>query len=443
MIVMKFGGSSLATAERIGRCIGIVRRSADRSPVVVVSALGRTTDMLIHAADRAVAGGPDACDVAGAHLDISEGLGIDAGTVEPLLARLRAVLEGVSLLRELTPRTLDHVMSFGERMAARMMAAAMNGEGIPAVAVDSFDIGMLTDSKHGGATPLPGIEPAIREHMSRIGGDRVPVVTGFLGRDAKGEITTLGRSGSDFTASIIGGALEAEEVQIWKDVSGVMTCDPSVDPGARNLPVLSFDEASELAYFGAEVLHPNTLVPAMRKRIPVRVLDTTRPDDAGTLVVADPVRTDRIAKSIVYKEDVCLVSIASPRIMSAVALLSSAFGVLDRLEVPIHMATTSESTVSMVTGSRPDEDRIVAACAELAAMGDVRVERQKAIVCVVGDELRGKAGVLGRIFGALESHGIKARMVSQSASEINVACLVENRQVEPAVRALHALIVGA
>ena len=438
MIVMKFGGSSLASAEKIRKVTLLVRASLDREPVVVVSALGKTTNALIVAAEKA-RGGEVAMDaIERFHYDLTEELELDRRLVEPLFYKLAAFLHGVSLLRELTDRTLDQIVSFGERLSTRIVAAALESDGVPAAAVNAFDVGLVTTPRHGGATPLPGIEAELGSKLREF--QLVPVVTGFLGRDEHGAITTLGRSGSDFSASIIGAAVDAQEVQIWTDVSGVMTCDPSVDGSARSLPRLSFDEASELAYYGAEVLHPSTLIPAIRQGIPVRVLNTMHPEDAGTLVVTESVVTDRVAKSIVYKEDVDLITITSPRLMSAVQLLSRAFSMLCDRGIGIHMAATSEATVSMVTDRHYDGAVIERALEALGELGAATVEHRKAIICVVGQELRGQVGVLARIFGALSTNGIKAKMVSQSSSEINVAFLVDNEEIEPAVRALHALI---
>jgi aspartate kinase len=439
MIVMKFGGSSLASPERVRRAAGLVRRELSRRPAVVVSASGKTTDRLIAAAEAARGGLVEIGDLERHHRDLCAGLDIDLEVVEPLLAQLAALLHGVSLIRELTDRTRDLAMSFGERLCARIVAAALERGGVPAVALDAFDIGLRTNGEHGRAAPLPGIDGDIESAFGRIAG--VPVVTGFLGRGPGGEITTLGRSGSDFSASIVGAALRAEEVQIWTDVCGVMTCDPGLDGRAESLRELSFDEASELAYFGAEVLHPATLVPAIRAGIPVRVLNTMQPDDAGTRITAGRAPTKRLAKSVVYKEGVALVTLASPRGTSAVDLLGRAVDVLARLRVGLHMAATSEATVSLVTESGVDGDRLEEARAALEGLGRARVEAGKAIICVVGEELAGRPGVLARIFGAVSAQGIKARMVSQAATEINVAFLVDDAEIEPAVRALHELLL--
>ena len=436
---MKFGGSSIATAEKVLRCVELVAAELVRGPVVVVSAHGKTTNELIQAAQKALHGEVTVEPIEELHLRLLTELGLDTDFIRPVITELLAFLQGVSLIGELTPRTLDHIMSFGERLSTRIVAAAMTKQGIEATAVNAFEMGLLTDSRHGAAAPLPGIYPAIAESLRATAG--VPVVTGFLGSNAKGDITTLGRSGSDFTASLVGAAVAAEEVQIWTDVSGIMTCDPSLDPTAQSLRRLSFDEASELAYYGAEVLHPSTLVPAIHAGIPVRVLNTMHPEDEGTLILPEPVRTDRYAKSIVYKEDVNLIAIASPRLMSAVQILARAFEILTSHEIGVHMATTSEATVSLVTDRNYSGERLEAAMAELEQLGEASAEHEKAIICVIGEELKDRIDVLGRIFGRLTERGIKAKMVSQSASEINVAFLVDNSEIESSVKALHALIV--
>jgi len=393
---MKFGGSSIASAAKVLRCVDLVAAELARVPVVVVSAHGKTTNRLIHAAQTALHGEIVVDAIEETHTEFVDELGLDGVLIEPILAELRAFLQGVSLIGELTARTLDHIMSFGERLSTRIVAAAITKRGMEATAVNAFEMGLLTDSRHGSAAPLPGIHPGIAASLRTTPG--IPVVTGFLGSNSKGDITTLGRSGSDFTASIVGAALSVEEVQIWTDVSGIMTCDLS------------------LAYYGAEVLHPSTLVPAIHAGIPVRVLNTMHPEDEGTVILPEPVRTDRYAKSIVYKEDVNLIAIASPRLMSAVQILARAFEILTSHEIGVHMATTSEATVSLVTDRNYSGERLESAMTELEQLGEASVEHEKAIICVIGEELKDRIDVLGRIFGRLTERGIKAKMIGEGAS---------------------------
>ena len=441
MIVMKFGGSSIATAEKIRRVAGLVKSEIPRRPVVVVSAHGKTTDALIHAGRKALLGKVDTIEIERVHHTLIDELGLDRRLVDGLLNQLSMLLHGIRLIGELTPRTLDQVMSFGERMSVLVMSAAFAAEGIRAVPMNAFDIGLATDAGHGSATPLPGIYDGIASHL--LEADGVPVVTGFLGMDPKGSITTLGRSGSDWSASILGAAVAALEVQIWSDVNGVMTCDPSIDPKARNIPALSFEEASELAYFGAEVLHPHTLAPAIEKGIPVRVLNTLCPSDPGTRITAQSVLTSRIAKSVAYKEDVCLIHIESPRIVTAAVLLGRASAILAEHKVGIHMAATSEASVSLVTDRPYDEEELERPLSEIRKLGRTTVERRKAILCVVGEELRGLPDAASRIFGAVASKGIQPRMAALSGSRINVAFLIDDVEIEPAVSSLHDLLLSS
>ena len=438
MIVLKFGGSSLGSANKIQSCIGIIGSQLKRRPVVVVSAMGNTTNMLIQAAHHAKGGQVKTEAVRSDTLSLCKELGIPSAIVEPFIDKLEILLHGVSLVGELTARTLDHIMSFGERISVRVLAEAMERHDIPAVALNAYEIGFLTDSRFGSAAPLPDIEDKMAENLR--GYSEVPVLTGFLGRDVEGSITTIGRSGSDYTAAIIGSALNAEEIQIWTDVDGVMTADPSVEPEARNIPALSFLEASELAYYGAEVIHPGTIIPAVRKNIPVLVGNAMNPERPGTVIRPETVlNNDRIAKSIVYKENLCLLTIVSPKLMAG-SLLAASLSVLDAQGVGIHVAATSEASVSLVTDRSPEGDWLKKTLAELRQLGSVSIERNKALICVVGEELRGRPMVLGKIFTTLGQTGIKARLVSQSASELNIAFLVDDQEISTVVTTLHHLL---
>ena len=439
MIVLKFGGSSLKTVQKINQCIAIIKKERPNGPVVVVSAHGGVTDRLITAAKQALAGRLDLKPIRDFHHLLLDSLRLDRDLVDHLLDELEAILRGVSLVRELTPRMTDRIVSFGERMSAVITAAALSSKGLAAEPVNAYEIGFMTDSNHGNAAPLPGIEAALAENLS--GREKIPVVTGFIGQDEAGNITTIGRNGSDYTAAVIGAALNATEIQIWTDVDGVMTADPSLDRAARNLPVLSFGEAAELAYYGAEVLHTGTLLPAVKKNIPIRVANTEKPDQPGTLITAKADPGGRLAKSIVYKENIALIHIVSPGLMSASKLLTAALDKLAKHGVGVHIAATSVSSVSFVTDASYTQDVLDRAAAELSEFWAVDLEQGQAIVCVVGEELKGNVKALSRIFTVLAEQNISARMVSQSASELNVAFLVDNSQINPAVAALHKLLL--
>jgi len=434
MIVMKFGGSSVAGAEKIRRVAGIVRGRLARKPVLVVSAFRGVTDDLLALARESLTGDRARIDaLARRHREAAAELGVDPAPLEPLFEELAALARGISLIRELTPRTLDRVASFGERFSVRLVAAALSKNGVPARAVDAFDAGLLTDDRFGSAVPLPEADGALRASFAGI--QDLPVVTGFVGRTRAGEITTLGRNGSDYSATILGAALGADEIQIWSDTDGIMTADPRLVPSAKPLGALSFAEACELAYYGGKVLHPHTLVPAMAKDIPVRVLNTFKPDHPGTLVVARPPKADgAVLKSIAFKRHQLIVSASSPRMTSGPGFLARIFAAFARHEVDVDMVATSEVSVSATTAGEKGVERLTA---ELSPEFEMSVERGQAVICAVGDGIQHVPGVAADVFSAVRSAGVNVRMISQGASKNNVAFVVEDADVERAVRALH------
>jgi aspartate kinase len=373
--------------------------------------------------------------VARRHRDAARELNVDPAPLEPLLEELGALVRGIALIRELTPRTLDRAASFGERLSARLIAAAFAKAGVPARAVDASEAGLLTDDRFGSAVPLPEADEALR--LAFAGVAELPVATGFIGRTRGGEITTLGRNGSDYSATILGAALGADEVQIWSDTDGVMTADPRLVPTARPLDVLSFAEACELAWYGGKVLHPHTLVPAMRRNIPVRVLNTFKPEHPGTEILAQPPRAaaaDGPLKSIAFKRGQLIVSASSPRMTSGPGFLARIFSAFARHEVDVDMIATSEIVVSATTGSERGVER---AAADLSAEFEMRVERGLTVVCAVGDGIQSKPGVAADVFDAVRLAGVNVRMISQGASRNNVAFVVDDADAERAVRALH------
>lgn len=432
---MKFGGSSVGAPDRIARVVEIVRGRLPREPVVVVSAFRGVTDDLLALGREALGGDLGRLEaVAKRHRDAARELGVDAAPLEPLLTELGELARGVSLLKELTPRTLDRLAGYGERLSARIVAAAFTKAGVAARAVDASDAGLLTDERFGEAAPLPEADELLRRALG--GGGPLRVVTGFIGRTRGGELTTLGRNGSDFTATIVGAALGAAEVEIWSDVDGIMTADPRLVPGAKPLETLSFAEACELAHYGGKVLHPHTLVPAMRKGIPVRALNTFKPGHPGTRIVAAaaPAHGSPL-KSIAFKRRQLILSASSPRMLSGPGFLARIFAALARHDVDVDMVATSEVSVSATTG---DERGVAKAEAELAAEFETAVERGMSVVCAVGDAIQSTPGVAAEIFGAMKAAGVNVRMISQGASKNNVAFVVEDKDVEAAVKALHA-----
>ena len=430
MIVMKFGGSSVGDAARIRTVVDVVRKELARKPVVVCSAHKGVTNLLFKLAEEALAGKTDAAPVAAAHEKIQKELGVDSVVTRPLLQELDQLLRGIAMIKELTPRTMDYVASFGERLSCRTIAAYFAKSGIPAGAHDAFDVGLVTDARYGEAQPLAEADALLKAKISAL--KTLPIVTGYIGKTKSGDITTLGRNGSDYSATIVGAGIDAEEVQIWTDVDGVMTADPSVVPKAKMLEVMSFDEAGELAYYGGRVLHPSTLLPAVRKRIPVRVVNTFRPESKGTVILAEA--DGKGPKSIVYKENQFVVSITSERMLMGHGFLARIFDVFARHRVVIDMVSTSEVNVSVTTDRRKHLDD---AAAELRSFADVRIEEKKAIVCVVGHGMKETPGMAADVFGALRDAGVNIEMISQGASKINIACVIEDADIKKAVFALH------
>jgi len=437
MIVLKFGGTSVGTARNLENVRDIVKRHEPGSAVVVVSAHSGVTNLLLDLARAAAAGKFSLRALRKRHADLYRELGVDFAVVEPLFAELSDLLRGIALVRELTPRTLDLVASYGERISVRAIAAWLGAQGIPAVPIDAWDLGLRTDSRYTAANPDPRSYPAVRKAIAEVGG--LPVVTGFIAKDAKGNVTTLGRSGSDFTATILGAAIGADEVQIWTDVDGVMTADPRVVKNPKSIPVLSIAEASELAYYGAKVIHPATMLPAVENRIPVRVLNTMRPDHPGTLILAEAPPTRVPVKSIAYKRGIILVTVASTRMLLQSGFMAKIFEVFARHDLSVDLVATSEVTVSVTVDSERNLDGVVA---ELQAFSETTVERDLAQVCVVGEGIRDRVGVAAEVFGVLEKARVPVRLISHGGTKINISFLVGSAQVERAVRALHAAFHG-
>ena len=443
MIVMKFGGTSVESAAAIERVASIVRSQFERRPLVVVSAMGKTTNRLLAAADKAAAG-----NLGDALRDSAELLAFhrrEAGSAVPLEnhAALESVLENNfesldSTLQEIarccqvTPALWDEVCSYGERLSSAIVALALPGFGIPATHLDARSV-LITDSRHTQALPLYSrTYTRFKERAVPLLHDNVVVMGGFIGSTADGVTTTLGRGGSDFSAAIAGAGIGAEEIQIWTDVDGMLTCDPRVLPGGHLVRNISFAEAAELAYFGAKVLHPSTVQPAIEMNIPVRILNSRRPDVQGTLIVAHTVHSRNPVKSIACKRDITIVNIRSLRMLMAHGFLRRIFEVFDRYRTAVDMVSTSEVSVSLTIDQTSHLADIEA---ELAKIAEVTISQNLSVICLVGDALRDTPGVAVRIFSALKD--VNIRMISQGASLLNVSLVVDSADLVRAVQSLH------
>jgi len=444
LIVMKFGGTSVGSAERIRSVAALVRERRSSRVVVVVSALGGVTDLLIRGARLALVRDPGwervAYETLSRHHEAITAL-VEAGKpqdallahLDALVTELRSLYTGVHNLEELTPRTLDAIAGIGERLSCEIVAAALDGAGIPAAAVDARRI-VVTDENFGRAQPLmEDSKDRVREALlPLVEKGIVPVVSGFIGSTRKGVATTLGRGGSDFTASILGALLPAQEIQIWTDVDGMMTVDPRVLPAARVIPEVTFAEAAELAYFGAKVLHPATIKPAVERGIPVRILNTLNPSAPGTLIGSAEGEGVGGPRAIAMKKGITVVLISQPRMLMAYGFVARVFEVFDRNRTPVDLIATSEVSISLTVD---DPDTVPAVQSELAALGEVQVLRRMAILSIVGRGFVRRAGLAARIFQSLKE--VNVVMISFGASDVNLSMVVAEDEAEKAVRLLH------
>lgn len=444
MIVMKFGGTSVEDATAIRRLVSIVRRQSHRRPVVVVSAMGRTTNGLLESARMAAAGDLQAAqsrldEVAAHHFKTVDQLAPqqEIESLRDALGKrfiaIRSALEEIGQAGQLIPHLSDAVSSNGELLSSLVVAAALRAGGVKGVWVDVRPMMRTNDDFTRAAPQFDVANPKLKEGFTAaLAGGGVPVTQGFVGSTSCGLTTTIGRGGSDYSASIIGAAMGAEEIQIWTDVDGIMTTDPRLAPEAAKVKVISFAEASELAYFGAKVLHPSTLLPAMTEGIPARVCNSRRPEASGTAIVRTAPPSSAVVKAIAFKRGITVVNVTSDRMLMAHGFLSRLFAVFDRHETSVDMVATSEVGVSMTLDDTRGLDAIVA---DLQSLGDVSVERDAALICLVGENLKFTPGVASRIFSSIEQ--INVSMISHGASAINVSFIVDGASAERAVRSLH------
>jgi aspartate kinase len=448
IVVMKFGGTSVEDAAAIGRTAAIVagRVATGKSPVVVVSAMAKVTDQLLRAAAAAADGDRTGALAIGSrlrsrHRDTACELVKNEADRKAILCwiddkfdALDEVLRGLAAIRELTPRISDLIVSYGERLSSRIVTAAFRERGVDAVHADAREF-IITDSEFCKAAPQDDIiEKRTPEKLLPLLRDgKVPVMGGFIASNEAGLTTTLGRGGSDYTGALVGGALAADTIEIWTDVDGIMTADPRVCPDALRVKVISFEEAAELAYFGAKVLHPATILPAVKKNIPVQVLNSRNASCEGTRIIAMAPRCKSPFKSIAVKRKLSIIDIVASRMLMSHGYLSQMFAIFDKHKCPVDMVSTSEVSVSLTVDSNSSLPEIAA---DLSKLADVKYEPRKALVCMVGDDIRGQSGIAAQVFNAIRH--VNVRMISQGASEINMSFMIEEEDADEAVRSLHA-----
>ncbi|HXP11877.1 MAG TPA: lysine-sensitive aspartokinase 3 [Acidobacteriaceae bacterium] len=446
-VVMKFGGTSVEDAPAILNVAKIVQSRIARGqrPVVVVSALAKVTDQLLAAGKAAGRGDRNGalaissrlrnrhCDTFALLLPDDRRSQLQAW-IQQEFESLDEILRGLSAVGELTARTNDLVVSFGERISSRVVAEAFANQGMSAGHIDARTC-IVTDAQHGKGTPNGAlIEARCVQHLQpMVDAAQVPVLGGFIGSTLEGATTTLGRGGSDYTAALVGGAMDAEAIEIWTDVNGIMTADPRVCPDALRVKTISFEEAAELAYFGAKVLHPATILPAVQKNIPVLVLNSRNPENEGTRITALATHGRSPFKSIAAKKRLTIVDLVASRMLLSHGYLHAVFEVFDKHKTAVDMVSTSEVSISLTVDSN---DHLPELAADLSKLADVTYEGRKALICLVGGNIRGQNGIAAQVFHAVRH--INVRMISQGASEINMSFMIDEDDVDEAVRSLHA-----
>ena len=449
MIIVKFGGTSVADAEAIQRATEIVRGRLDREPIVVVSALSGTTNTLLALAEQAARG-----QLIGAlravealrerHLSQAAALAGEGPDADELFADLGAMFdelahlaEALSVLGDLTPRSKDAIAAIGERLSSQLVVAAMRRAGLPAEHVDAREV-MITDATFCRAEPLTEIiaDEARDRLLPLVRQGRVPVLGGFIGATRLGVTTTLGRGGSDYSAALFGAALGAESIEIWTDVDGMLTADPRVVTGARLIEQIRFDEASELASFGAKVLHPSTIVPAVERGIPVWIFNSRNPEGRGTRITHEAPR--RAVSAIAARGGIVLLQVRTARMLHAAGFLRRFFDVFERHGVSVDVVATSEVSVSVTIDESEELDELLVGLREL---GDVTIARGKGVLAVVGAGIGDGGEAMGKALGALA--GIRVHLVSLSAAGINLSVVVDESETAAAMCRLHDAFFGS
>lgn len=441
---MKFGGTSVQDAEAFARVSEIVTGERENSPVVVTSAMAKVTDALLNAFETAKRGEVENAILSlephfERHKKISREL---TGEAQQKLFQVEldfAEKELGDLLMRVTRRSLplsmlkDAIVSYGEQLSSRLLAEVCSAKGLNARQMDSRRL-IITDDEYGSAAPIwDETEKLVRlELQPLIEAGEIPVMGGFIAASRGGETTTLGRGGSDYSAAIVGAALCAREIQIWTDVTGVLTSDPRICPEARTLKTLSYEEAAELAYFGAKVLHPKTIQPAVDLQIPVRVCNSHQPGMRGTMILPQTQTTPRKVKSIAYKKGITILHITSARMLGAYGFMSAIFQIFERHRTVIDVVTTSEVSVSLTLDNT---DALEAVVKDLERIGTVEIESNQAVVCVVGSGLRDTSGVAGQLFTAISDFNIS--LISHGASSVNMTFVVEEDVVKDVIKRLH------
>jgi aspartate kinase len=441
--VMKFGGTSVEDTAAFSNVAAIIKAAAASRPVIVVSAIGGFTNALLHSVQKAIAGDSRGAtrsldnDI-GRHLAIAKDLlckeshAAFVSTIGDARGKIRQLHKIIAAHPVTSPPLQDEIVAYGEQLSSQLLAAVLRENGLNALHVDARSC-IKTDENYGSAAPLAETTEATKAALlPSLQAARIPILGGFIGSTVRGVTTTLGRGGSDYSAAIIGAALEAREIQIWTDVSGVLTADPRIVPQARTIPVLSYQEAAELAYFGAKVLHPKTIQPAIDKSIPVRVCNSRAPKQTSTLIVSESEAAPQTVKAIAHKNGITTVQVTSARMLGAYGFLRKLFEVFDQHRTAVDVVTTSEVSVSL---SIDDASALEALRSDLEELGRVEVVAQRTIISVIGEGLRNTPGIAARVFSVISD--INVSMISVGASSVNLTFMVDEAHAAKAIVRLH------
>ncbi|MCQ5377426.1 MAG: aspartate kinase [Candidatus Methanomethylicia archaeon] len=455
-LVMKFGGALMEDADQIANSAKLVAEKAlkDNEVVVTVSAMSNVTDDLVSMAESARIGDMEKVrDVLSAlekrHLDAARKL-CDEKTLKEVTARVQKLIEtlsqcltGVFLLRELTPRSKDLILSFGERLSAPLMWGALLSRGVKSIALTGGEVGIITDSTYGNAKPLLNItEVMVKDRLLPIlKAGVVPVVTGFIGQDENGVITTLGRGGSDYTATILASSLDVDEVWIWKDVDGIMTADPKLVENAKTISTLSYAEVMEMAYFGAKVLHPLTVTPVQERRIPIRIRSAYNPSNLGTLI-KEKGDNKVIVKAVTAIKDLSIITTGGAGMIGIPSVVSRVFSTLAQNNVNVVMISqsSSQANISMLIRNNDLERALKALKVEFRngdLIKDITTIPKVAVVAIVGEGMRGMKGIAAKLFTAVANAGVNVLMISQGSSEFNISFVIQEEDVKKVVTSIH------
>eukprot|EP00980_Cylindrotheca_fusiformis_P003062 scaffold713_cov131-Cylindrotheca_fusiformis.AAC.20 len=441
--VFKFGGSSLADASRIDYVANLIKdqiASGSRPRAVVCSAMGKSTNNLLSAGEFALEGQVNIDSIRALHTSTMEEFDYPDSVkddVNTLLDECEQMLTGVKMIQELSPKSLDQLVSYGERCSVRIMAQRLIQLGVPAQAFDAWNVGICTDSQFGDANLLPEHEKKVRQAFDRIDSNIVAVVTGFIGHDPRGRITTLGRGGSDLTATALGAALGIDEIQVWKDVDGILSTDPRIVPHAIPLDQVSFEEAAELAYFGAQVLHPIAMQPAMKYNVPVRVKNSYNPSAVGTIIKQEKSDHERLVTAITYKRGITVLDISSTQMLGAYGFLARVFAEFEKHKLSVDVLASSEVSVSLTLDKKQDTSEINQLIRDLGDCSEITRKDNMSILTLIAD-VNKSSEVLATVFQVFSTRKIKVEMMSQGASKVNISFIIDSSKLEDAMENLHS-----